>query len=108
MSNFSVTCKLFPYRFSRRNLALTAFLKSTKLLTCFQSFALLLIQLYHALLGQLVNFISELLQPLTQNEYTLKDTFDPANRIKAISPALFAEGYEFVSMFLSSGHGKSL
>ena len=48
-----VTCKLFPYRFSRRNLALTAFLKSTKLLTCFQSFAL--IQLYHALLSQLVN-----------------------------------------------------
>ena len=29
-------------------------------------------------------FISELLQPLTNNEYTLKDTFDAANRIKAI------------------------
>ena len=62
-----VTCKLFPYRFSRRNLALTAFLKSTKLLTSFQSFALLLVQLYHALLSQLVNFISELLQPLTSH-----------------------------------------
>ena len=47
-------------------------------------------------------FISELLQPLTQNEYTLKDTFHPANRIKAISPALFAEGYEFVPFDVES------
>ena len=47
-------------------------------------------------------FISELLQPLTQNEYTLKDTFDAANRIKAISPALFAEGYTFVSFDVES------
>ena len=47
-------------------------------------------------------FLSELLQPLTQNEYTLKDTFDAANRIKAISPALFTEGYEFVSFDVES------
>ena len=47
-------------------------------------------------------FISELLQPLTNNEYTLKDTFDAANRIKAIPPALFTEGYEFVSFDVES------
>ena len=47
-------------------------------------------------------FISELLQPLTLNEFTLKDTFDAANRIQAISPALFAEGYEFVSFDVES------
>ena len=47
-------------------------------------------------------FLSELLQPLTQNEYTLKDTFDAANRIKAISPTLFTEGYEFVSFDVES------
>ena len=47
-------------------------------------------------------FISELLQPLTLNEFTLKDTFDTANRIQAISPTLFAEGYEFVSFDVES------
>ena len=47
-------------------------------------------------------FISELLQPLTNNEYTLKDTFDAANRIKTIPPALFTEGYEFVSFDVES------
>ena len=47
-------------------------------------------------------FISELLQPLTLNEFTLKDTFDAANRIQAISPTLFAEGYEFVSFDVES------
>ena len=47
-------------------------------------------------------FISELLQPLTLNKFTLKDTFDAANRIQAISPTLFAEGYEFVSFDVES------
>ena len=47
-------------------------------------------------------FISELLQPLTLNEFTLKDTFDAANRIQAISPALFTEGYEFVCFDVES------
>ena len=47
-------------------------------------------------------FISELLQPLTLNEYTLHDTFNAANRIKAISLALFTEGYELKG-FLQKG-----
>ncbi len=47
-------------------------------------------------------FISELLQPLTHNEYILKNTFDTANRIKAIPPALFAKGYEFVPFDVES------
>ena len=46
--------------------------------------------------------ISELLQSLTQNKCTLKDIFDGASRIKAISPALFAKGHGFVSFVVES------
>ena len=47
-------------------------------------------------------YISELLQPLTQNEFTLKDTFDAASRIKLIPSELFDQGYKFVSFDVES------
>ena len=53
----------------------------------------------HYLVGK---YISELLQPLTQNEFTLKDTFVPANRMKSIPPDLFNQGYKFVSFNVES------
>ena len=42
------------------------------------------------------------MQPLTQNEFTLKDTFDAANRIKSIPPDLFIQGDKFVSLDVES------
>ena len=47
-------------------------------------------------------YISELLQPLTQNEFNIKDTFNAANRIKSIPPDLFTQGYKFVSLDVES------
>ena len=47
-------------------------------------------------------YISELLQPLTQNEFTLKDSFDAASRIKLIPSELFDQGYKFVSFDVES------
>ena len=47
-------------------------------------------------------YISELLQPLTQNEFTLKDTFDAASRIELIPSELFDQGYKFVSFDVES------
>ena len=40
---------------------------------------------------------SSLLQPLTINDYTLKDSFDAANKIKSVPSEMFEEGYQFVS-----------
>lgn len=46
--------------------------------------------------------ISERLRPPTQNDYTLKNTFDAANPIKSISDDLLAHGYEFASFYVES------
>ena len=42
-------------------------------------------------------FLSTLLQPLTLNEFSLKDSFDAAQRIKSIPKQLLEKGYKFVS-----------
>ena len=42
-------------------------------------------------------YLSELLNPLTSNEYTIKDSFDGATRIKSIPQKLLDQGYRFVS-----------
>ena len=47
-------------------------------------------------------YISSLLNPLTLNVYTLKDSFDAANKIRAIPPELFDQGYTFVSFDVTS------
>ena len=38
-----------------------------------------------------------MLQPLTHNDYNIKDSFHAVNRIKSIPPELFDEDYQFVS-----------
>ena len=48
----------------------------------------------HYLIGQ---FISKLLNPLTINNHQLKDSFDAAQRIKAIPNDLYNDGYVLVS-----------
>ena len=47
-------------------------------------------------------YISNLLHPLTLNEYHLKDSFAAAERINAIPEHLFQEGYQFVSFDVKS------
>ena len=42
-------------------------------------------------------YLTNLLNPLTSNDYSLKDSFDTANRIRTIPKHLFDEGYVFVS-----------
>ena len=42
-------------------------------------------------------FLSTLLQPLTFNEFSLKDSFDAAEKINCIPRNLLNEGYKFVS-----------
>ena len=42
-------------------------------------------------------YLSNLLHPLTENEFTVEDSFDAANKIQAIPSEVFAEGYRFVS-----------
>ena len=42
-------------------------------------------------------YLSELLNPLTSKEYTIKDYFDAVTRIKNIPQELFNQGYIFVS-----------
>ena len=42
-------------------------------------------------------FLSTLLQPLTINEFSLKDSFDGAERISSIPKDLLKEGYKFIS-----------
>ena len=43
-----------------------------------------------------------MLQPLTINDYTLKDSFDAANKIKSVPSEMFEEGYQFVSFDVES------
>ena len=47
-------------------------------------------------------FLSQLLQPLTINEHTVKDTFDAKSRIRTINQALFSQGYQYVSFDVES------
>ena len=47
-------------------------------------------------------FLSNLLSPLQQNEHTLKDSFDAADRIRNIPPELHEAGYKFVSFDVES------
>ena len=42
-------------------------------------------------------FLAQLLNPLTQNEYTLRDSFHAVSEIKSIPKELFSEGYRLVS-----------
>ena len=41
-------------------------------------------------------FLAGLLNPLTLNQYSLRDSFDAAAAIKSIPPELFSQGYKFV------------
>ena len=47
-------------------------------------------------------FITKLLNPLTQNQYALKDSFEAAERIRAIPDHLYEEGYQLVSFDVKS------
>ena len=47
-------------------------------------------------------FISNLLHPLTLNDYHLKDSFAAADKINSIPKQLFQEGYKFVSFDVKS------
>ena len=47
--------------------------------------------------SQIGKYLCEILKPLSTNEFTLKDSFDAADRIRNISPTDFENGYQFVS-----------
>ena len=58
-------------------------------------------------------YLSPLLQPLTINDYTLKDSFDAVNKIKSIPSKMLEEGYQFVSfdvesLFTNVPHSKTI
>ena len=53
----------------------------------------------HCLVGK---YFTNLLNPLTINEYSVKDSFDAANRIKGISQRLFENGYQYISFDIES------
>ena len=46
--------------------------------------------------------MTELLNPLTQNEFIIRDSFDAANKIKSILPKVFNDGYIFASFNVES------
>ena len=46
--------------------------------------------------------VGKLLYPLTTNEFSLKDSFDVANRIKAFLSYLFENGYQYLSFDVES------
>ena len=46
---------------------------------------------------KLDNIFLSLLQLLTINNYTLKDSFDTTNKIKSVPSEIFQERYQFVS-----------
>ena len=48
----------------------------------------------HYLVGK---YLAQLLYPLTNNEFTLKDSFEDVNRIHDIPSSLFMNGYKYVS-----------
>ena len=47
-------------------------------------------------------FISNLLNPLTESQYVVKDSFTAANKIREIPKELFNHGYRFVSFDVGS------
>ena len=47
-------------------------------------------------------FLKDLLNPLTKNEFTVKDTFDAVDRIHNIPSYLFDDGYSYVSFDVES------
>ena len=47
-------------------------------------------------------FLTNLLNPLTLNDHTIKDSFDAASRIRNIPKNLFDQGYVFVSFDVTS------
>ena len=47
-------------------------------------------------------YLSSLLQLLTINNYTLKDSFDAANEIKSVPSEIFEYGYQFASFDIES------
>ena len=47
-------------------------------------------------------FLSNLLNPLMFNDFTLRDTFQAVDAIKSVPKHLFAEGYQFVSFDVES------
>ena len=47
-------------------------------------------------------YLASLLYPLTTNDFPLKDSFNLANRIKAVSSYLFENGYQYVSFNVES------
>ena len=49
-----------------------------------------------------IGHLPSLLQPLTISNYTLKDSFDEANKIKSASSEIFKEGHQFVSFDVES------
>ena len=53
----------------------------------------------HCLVGK---YLASLLNSLTINESSLKDSFDAANRIKGIPQKLFENGYEYISCDVES------
>ena len=48
------------------------------------------------------SYLNELLNPLTQNEFIIRDSFDAANKIKSILPEVFDDGYIFASFDVES------
>ena len=50
----------------------------------------------------IAKYLSNLLHPLTENEFTVKGSFEAANKIQAIPSELFDEGYRFVSCDVTS------
>ena len=47
-------------------------------------------------------FLTNLLNPLTTNEFSIKDTFDAASHINNLPSKLFDDGYKFVSFDVKS------
>ena len=47
-------------------------------------------------------FLSNLLNPLTENQYVVRDSFSAANKIREIPKELFDEGYRFISFDVES------
>ena len=47
-------------------------------------------------------FLTNLLNPLTQNEYTVRDSFEAVNIIHEIPPELFDQGYQYFSFDVTS------
>ena len=50
----------------------------------------------------IAKYLSNLLYLLIENEFTVKDSFDAANKIQAIPIELFDEGYRFPSFDVTS------